>query len=64
MTHIIKCYCSQFYTPGKRDQTEEGKNLSKYRREIFVAFVEDKTAMSSIRYFETRISYFVQNRRK
>ena len=31
---------------------------------IFVAFVEDNATMSSIRYFENHVSYFVQNRRK
>ena len=31
---------------------------------IFVAFVEDNTTMSLIRYFENYASYFVQNRRK
>ena len=34
------------------------------RNIIFVAFVEDNAAMSSIRYFENHVSYFVQNRRK
>ena len=31
---------------------------------IFVAFVEDNATMSSVRYFENRVPYFVQNRRK
>ena len=31
---------------------------------IFVAFVEDNGTISSIRYFENHVSYFVQNRRK
>ena len=31
---------------------------------IFVAFVEDNATMTSIRYFENHVSYFVQNRRK
>ena len=31
---------------------------------IFVAFVEDNATMSSIRYSENCVSYFVQNRRK
>ena len=31
---------------------------------LFVAFVEDNATMSSIRYFENHVSYFVQNRRK
>ena len=31
---------------------------------FFVAFDEDNATMSSIRYFENHISYFVQNRRK
>ena len=31
---------------------------------VFVEFVEDNATMSSIRYFEYYISYFVQNRRK
>ena len=31
---------------------------------VFVAFVEDKATMSSVRYFENHASYFVQNRRK
>ena len=31
---------------------------------VFVAFVEDNATMSSIRYFENHVSYFVQNRRK
>ena len=30
---------------------------------IFVAFDEDKATLSSIPYFENRVSYFVQNRR-
>ena len=32
--------------------------------QFFVAFVEDNATMSSIRYFENYVSYFVQNRRK
>ena len=28
------------------------------------AFIDDKATMSSIRYFENHVSYFVQNRRK
>ena len=32
--------------------------------DIFVAFVEDNATMSSIRYFENHVSYFVQNQRK
>ena len=31
---------------------------------IFVAFVEDNATMSSIRYFENHVSYFVQNQWK
>ena len=31
---------------------------------IFVAFVKDNATMSSIRYFENHVSYFVQNRRQ
>ena len=31
---------------------------------IFVTFVEDNATMSSIRYFENHVLYFVQNRRK
>ena len=31
---------------------------------VFVAFVKDNATMSSIRYFENHVSYFVQNRRK
>ena len=31
---------------------------------VFVAFVEDNATMSSVPYFENRVSYFVQNRRK
>ena len=33
-------------------------------KQYFVAFVEDNATMSSIRYFENHLSYFVQNRRK
>ena len=32
--------------------------------DVFVAFVEDNATMSSVRYFENHVSYFVQNRRK
>ena len=31
---------------------------------LFVAFVEDNATMTSIRFFENHLSYFVQNRRK
>ena len=31
---------------------------------MYMAFVEDNASMSSIRYFENHVSYFVQNRRK
>ena len=31
---------------------------------FFVAFIEDNATMSSIRYFENHVSYFVPNRRK
>ena len=31
---------------------------------LFVAFVEDNVTMRLIGYFENRVSYFVQNRRK
>ena len=31
---------------------------------VIVAFVEDNASMSSLRYFENHVSYFVQNRRK
>ena len=31
---------------------------------VFVEFIEDNATMSSIRYFENHVSYFVQNRRK
>ena len=34
------------------------------RYPLFVAFVEDTATMSSIRYFENYVSYFVQNQRK
>ena len=34
------------------------------RIQSFVAIVEDNATMSSIRYFENHVSYFVQNRRK
>ena len=30
---------------------------------IFIAFVKDNATMSSIRYFENHVSYFVQNQR-
>ena len=38
------------------DELKHGSNL--------VAFFEDNATMSSIRYFENHVSYFVQNRRK
>ena len=31
---------------------------------MIVTYVEDNATMSSIRYFENHVSYFVQNRRK
>ena len=34
------------------------------RFNIFLVIVEDNATMSSIRYFENHVSYFVQNRRK
>ena len=33
-------------------------------RLVFVAFVKDNATMSSIRYFENHVSYFVQNQMK
>ena len=37
---------------------------TKTRKFIFVAYIEDNATMSSIRYFENHVSYFVENRRK
>ena len=34
------------------------------RKSLVVAFVEDNATLSSIRYFENHVTYFVQNRRK
>ena len=39
-------------------------NLATTITRLFVAFVEDNGTMSSKRYFENHVSYFVQNRRK
>ena len=44
--------------PNFKTSKQIGKDI------IFVAFVEDSATMSSIRYFENHVSYFVQNRRK
>ena len=40
------------------------KSVSIIFNSIFVAFVEDNVTMSSITYFENRVSYFVQKRRR
>ena len=40
---------------------QEGVAKSRQLFTVFVAFVEDNATMSSIRYFENHVSYFVQN---
>ena len=43
---------------------EKGEIVTSKQFLLFVAFVEDNATMSSIWYFENRVSYFVQNQRK
>ena len=42
----------------------EGDSTGNQHFLLSVAFVEDNATMSSIRYFESHVLYFVQNRRK